>query len=155
MNLTIRKATLLDGNLLFSWANDLVMRTMAVNSSFINYADHFSWFQYALKDPCSTIYIVYLSDQPVGQVRFNFNGFDVEIDIYIALQFRGAGLAASMLSRCIDMMCLNNTALRLNATVLLGNYPSYHLFSKCDFVFVGFFTEKNKMAIKLHRLLRM
>ena len=153
MKLLPRLATLYDGNLLFSWANDLAMRSMAIHSNYINYAEHFRWFTYAYNSPNCLIYIVEFDGQPIGQVRFDFNNtIDAYIDIYIASGFRGLGLAAELLNCCAKNIAKTRPSLRFNATVLLGNLASTLLFQRLNFECQGVCALNQKWAMHFHCL---
>lgn len=153
MKLLPRLATQYDSNLLFSWANDLAMRSMAIHSDYINYAEHFRWFENIYYSPNYLIYIIEWEGQPIGQVRFDFyNTIDAYIDIYISLPFRGLGLAAEMFNCCAKDIAKTHPFLRFNATVLLGNIASSLLFQRLNFECQGMHARKQKWAMHFHCL---
>jgi len=98
-SLSIRRATAEDMKLYFTWANDAQVRHHAVQSAPIAWATHEAWFSRRLTDPDSYLYVLELGEQPVGQVRIEFEAQAGTIDYSVAADFRGRGLGSAILRR--------------------------------------------------------
>jgi hypothetical protein len=64
--------------LIFEWANDDDVRNNAINTHKIKWNDHINWFNKKLQSPDTFMFIGFLQDEPVGQIRF-----DKESDDYV------------------------------------------------------------------------
>ena len=56
-----------------------------------------TWFDAKLADPEAAIWIATAEDEPIGQVRLERRGDALEVDIFVATEKRGRGLALAML----------------------------------------------------------
>lgn len=95
--LLLRKATLLDVDLLFGWVNDGKVRQNAFDSHTISYKEHKAWFDRMINDPNQAQYILILNNKPVGQVRITVKGTEAEIDYSISESVRGHGYGGEII----------------------------------------------------------
>ena len=56
-------------DLLFSWVNDEMVRKNSFNTEPITYQEHTRWFKNKLNSDRSFIFICYVGERPVGQIR--------------------------------------------------------------------------------------
>jgi RimJ/RimL family protein N-acetyltransferase len=137
MNLTLRKATIDDMDMLYKWANDAEVRKNAFNSEHIPYEDHIKWFNNIMKD--DTVLQLILSDKtaPIGQLRLNIEDDKAYIDYSISPDKRGFGIGKAMISLLIkklsdsDNIC--NNVKTLVGQVKYENPASARVFEKCGF----------------------
>lgn len=95
--LTFRKFTLEDADLLFEWVNDPVVRQFSFSSDPIPYENHFSWVKNKLGNPNSLLLFAEIQGQPVAHLRFDRNGSKALISYQIGKNFRGKGLGHRVL----------------------------------------------------------
>ena len=78
----LRRASLDDAELLFSWANDIDVRRNAFRQQEILWDEHVKWLKGKLQDENCRIYIGYItaetmadmthmSEKPIGQIRLD------------------------------------------------------------------------------------
>lgn len=98
----LRKAEKNDMDLLFKWANDLVVRSNSFNSDPIPYENHVKWFNKMMEDSTVPQFILMDDDMPVGQIRLNIENDDAEIGYSIESEFRGKGYGHRILQLVAD-----------------------------------------------------
>lgn len=122
MEYALRRASMDDMDMLFSWANDTTVRKNSFHSEPIPYEEHVRWFHNMMESDDAFQYIFVETDgsesKDIGQIRLNINSdsdFDSDIDsdidaeearayigYSIAGEYRGRGLAAVMLDLIKD-----------------------------------------------------
>jgi UDP-2,4-diacetamido-2,4,6-trideoxy-beta-L-altropyranose hydrolase len=133
--LNFKKADNEDAELIYNWANDPEVRSNAVNKEPIIYKNHLIWFNKKLKSDETIIFIAYLEGIPIGQVRFDKNQTDWQIDYLIDLKYRGKGLGKEIVLEGMKLMKeLFNTNLKFTAFVKATNIASIKVFKKLDYV---------------------
>lgn len=100
--LKFRNAIDADVKLLFDWANDFEVRNNAINSQFISWEGHQKWFLSRLNSSTSKIFIFQLNEDPIGQVRFEFENNVWLIDYSIDKLHRGKGFGKFMLKEILN-----------------------------------------------------
>jgi RimJ/RimL family protein N-acetyltransferase len=134
MNLSLRKATYEDMDLLFKWANDKAVRCNAFNSTPIPYENHVKWFNKVMSDNTVLQLIMCDEDKPVGQIRLNIEDGKAYIDYSISNDKRGQGLGVEM----IKLLRVNVAGVHCPFKSLIGqvkydNTASAKTFEKCGF----------------------
>jgi len=123
-----------DAELIFNWANDPEVRVNAVNKEPIIYENHLTWFNKKLKSEETLIFIAYLEEIPVGQIRFDKNLTDWQIDYLIDNKFRGKGLGKEIvLQGMLKMKELFEMNLKFTAFVKVNNVASIKVFRKLNY----------------------
>lgn len=125
-----RKAIQPDIKLLFDWANDLDVRQNAINTRLITWEGHQNWFQNRLESSTSKIFIFLIDDQPIGQVRFEFEKNQWLIDYSIDKLYRGKGLGKLMLKEILSYF---KTSEPIIAYVKIENIASAKIFNSLGF----------------------
>jgi len=131
-NLHVRRALSSDCLLYWSWVNDPVVRESASNKETITWDDHQSWFFRRLDDVDSVLLLIECEFAPLGQVRFDKSEQYYILDYSIAKQFRGYGLAKSMLMKAIDFFGEMHPS-RLIAEVIETNLISSKVLEQLGF----------------------
>src|SRR5215203_31296 len=137
--LSFRKATQADMMLYFEWANDADVRKQSYHTSAISLEDHKGWFLKKLSDnDCLMLLFENEAKLPVGQVRFQKENEKVYvIGISIAKEFRGKGLAATILSMASDHFLSIFPGNSIYAYIKTSNTESMRSFAKAGFVFAN------------------
>lgn len=118
-----------DMDLLFSWANDPVVRKNAFHSNPIPYEVHQRWFTKLMQDDSQVQYILMQDDVPVGQIRFSLADDTATIDYSIAPDMRGHGYGKLMLNLAREEICKTYPSIRvLVGQVKQGNFASENCF---------------------------
>ena len=134
LNVWGRKAVFSDNDLLFEWVNDPEVRSNAVNNKSISYDEHTKWFHTKLLSGLTYIYLFFLGEQVLGQVRFDWEENNFIVDYSVCRQMRGRGYGSLILSNAIRM--LSKEYLRnynLKGIVRKSNEPSASIFRKLAF----------------------
>ena len=99
-NAQLRKATLLDTDLTFQWAQDPTVRRYAFTQNEITKEGHEAWFKNKLADPLSKYFILETTEgNPLGSFRIDYNSSTSTglISYLIAPEFHGKGWGIAML----------------------------------------------------------
>ena len=131
----IRDATVDDESLLLGWANDWYTRRNAFRAEHISAESHRMWFLGRLRDrECCRLYLVETGDGvPVGQVRFDRQDDDWQIDYALAPHFRGRGLGRPVLDRALLRMGEVAPGAIVSGRVKQSNQPSCRIFESLHF----------------------
>ena len=95
--LSFQKAKKSDCGILFEWVNETETRRQSFQSRRITSEEHNQWFQNALKDERIQLLILYLSEKPVGSIRFSIEGSSAVLSYSIDRGYRGCGLGRESL----------------------------------------------------------
>lgn len=125
-----RKAIEPDIKLLFDWVNDLDVRQNAINTELITWECHQKWFQNRLGSSTSKIFIFLIDEQPIGQVRFEFEKNHWLIDYSIDKLYRGKGFGKAMLKEILSYF---KTSEPIIAYVRIENIASAKIFNSLGF----------------------
>lgn len=132
--ITCRPANAQDINLLFEWVNDDAARKSAFNSNPITYSEHQKWYADCLKDKSVEIYIYYLDNEPIGQVRLNYSENDVDIDYSIAKKYRGQGYGKYIIHDIEKIIIKNHSEVNtIHAKVKGDNTASQKIFEDNEY----------------------
>jgi spore coat polysaccharide biosynthesis predicted glycosyltransferase SpsG/RimJ/RimL family protein N-acetyltransferase len=129
LGLLLRRATLDDLLLLFNWANDTVVRQNAINQELIEMDNHRHWLVDKLRSSNTLIFILTLFDQPIGQIRYDFNGVEWELDYSIDTKYRGRGFG----KKIIEMTIKAFSGKVIRAYVKSDNIASSKVFESLQF----------------------
>lgn len=94
----LRKGTIDDLDLLFSWANDPLVRKNSFQTEMIPYENHIRWYQHLLERNDAKQYILMEDDTPVGQIRITLTEGKAEIGYSIAKEHRGKGFGGKIIA---------------------------------------------------------
>lgn len=93
----LKRADYKDIDLLYKWANDPITRGNAFHSETIVYNDHVEWFRRVMQSPCVVQLLMFVGEEPVGQIRLDIVGAEAEVDYSIAMEYRGCGYGKKIL----------------------------------------------------------
>lgn len=143
--LNLRRPTIEDMEIYFSWANDPVVRGQSYNSGVIDLESHKKWFESVLNNEAYFMYIFQNSEgENVGQVRIQKNkNKESLIGISIDSNHRGKGYAKEMLLLATDIFLKSNHGFLINAYIKEGNLSSKFAFENAGFYFIEMIVYKN------------
>lgn len=130
----LRRASLEDMKLLFSWANDVHVRDNSFSTEQISWKEHQKWFAQKMQDASSCIYIYYWKDIPIGQVRVDMNNEKAYIDYSIEERYRGNGHGKNLL--CLLEVAMSDEWPQVSilvAQVKEGNQTSESVFQRLGY----------------------
>ncbi len=132
--IVLRRAVANDCENLYQWRNDAETRRYAFNSEPIDFATHQQWFMRTLENPQRILLIGEAEQQAVGVLRYDMQGDEAMVSVYLVPQQRGRGYAAELLKQGNQWMQENFKEIkRVKAEVLEENQVSRHIFKKAGF----------------------
>jgi len=124
-----------DCRILWQWANDAEVRRQSFTQEVISWPAHQQWFQSQLADSETLIRIA--EDErkdSIGVVRFKLTGTGAVVSISLAPEFRGRGLASSVLNCALDELLRTTSVRKVSAFVKPENLASLRLFQRAGFI---------------------
>ena len=119
-----------DSEKLFDWRNHPSIRAASRKSDVINWEDHQQWFASVLASSDRLLLIGQREGLPIGVVRFDIQGTEAEVSIYIVPDNKQAGLGRELLQGAENWLIANRPELnKISACALGGNERSQRLFS--------------------------
>lgn len=135
--LQVREATLEDSKLIFNLSNDPFVRKNSINQEEIKWEKHLSWLKGKINDCNYIILLFFHKELLVGQVKFEIINEIAFISISITSNFRGKGLAKTLLKESVEKIKThNNNIKKLIALIKPENKASIISFKKLGFVFI-------------------
>jgi UDP-2,4-diacetamido-2,4,6-trideoxy-beta-L-altropyranose hydrolase len=133
-DLEIRCACAADARALYEWRNDPAVRAVSRNKELIDWNAHQSWFASALTAPDRPILIGLRNGAPVGVVRFDVEGEEAEVSIYLVPGTHPPGEGRSLLNGAQRWLIANRQDVRrLRAEISAGNVRSERLFLRAGY----------------------
>jgi len=134
----IRSVRADDIRLLWEWANDPEVRAASFSSGAISWETHVKWFAEKFGENRSLLFVAEDdAGSPCGQIRFDLNGSDAELNISLAKEKRGAGLAVPLIEAGVREAFARTECARVHAFVRPENAVSARAFEKARFVRLG------------------
>jgi RimJ/RimL family protein N-acetyltransferase len=131
----LRPAVDSDASLLFKFVNEPDSLAWKIRTAaLISWDEHTKWLELRLKNHNCRIWIIVLDNTAVGQIRLEKSDHTVEIDIYVAQQFRKQNIASQALSFAVKCSQSRWRGLPLSALVKPNNNASIKLFEKAGFL---------------------
>ena len=132
--ITIRKASNDDMRTYFNWANDIEVRSNAINPNPIIFENHEQWFSKRINSSDSFLYYFELKGVPLGQVRFDKEDGSFLIDYSVDAKFRYMGLGRVILKLAMKSLFDENVEdVKIRALVKEGNNASRKTFETLGF----------------------
>jgi len=146
----LRRVLETDCQLLWDWANEPDARASALSSKPIPWDEHVEWFRGKLQDPNCLMFIALDDhDTPVGQIRFDVEGYQAAIDISIEKRRRGAGYGSELIRIATDEIFSTTGVRAVHAFVKYDNQESIGAFEKANFRRLWVETVRSHMGIHL------
>ncbi len=130
-----------DCNIVFALSNDPVVRACSFNTDPIEYENHCRWYKKNVDDINTLFFLIFDSDEFVGQIRFNRDSEESKkcvISLSITKEFRGKHIAGEFLKLGLAELkrCWNNIE-TVNAEVKTENTASNALFLREGFELIS------------------
>lgn len=130
----LKKAQWPDVDLLFAWTNDNEVRSNSFNSTPIEYENHKKWFGDCIKNENADIYICYSDNDPVGQVRLNYEDDRAVISYSISCKYRGKGFGKIIIKLIEAEVISNHPVINcLVGSVKTSNIASQKIFEYLEY----------------------
>jgi UDP-2,4-diacetamido-2,4,6-trideoxy-beta-L-altropyranose hydrolase len=130
----MRLATKDDSEQLFNWRNHPSIRAVSRNSEEISSTDHQEWYSVVLSSSERLLLIGECQDKPVGVVRFDIEGNEAEVSIYVVPDTHLPGVGQGLLQSAEHWLKNDRPKIiSIKAVVLGRNERSHHLFSGADY----------------------
>lgn len=97
IGLGLKRADLSDCKMLFDWTNEEDVRANSFNSRKIDFKEHCNWLRIKLSDSSCAIYICYINEIPIGQIRIEMKNDIGLINYSISKESRGKGYGSLVL----------------------------------------------------------
>lgn len=138
MRAGLRAATASDCRLFYDYVNrpDSLAHKLATKGP-IPWEEHEAWFMRRVRDPDCHMWVVTGDNEPIGQLRLTRGPEGWEVDIYVAEQHRGGGLARAAIAQAIDLIRKDENGAVVVARVLPHNRASCRLFESTGFRLAG------------------
>ncbi len=122
-----------DIDLLFEWVNEEGCRKNSFNPEPIDYETHVNWCLDKITSEEVDIFIVYLQNIPVAQLRFLYEKHKALISYSIDKNYRGMGLGYRVIKLIDQEACYKDTCKTLIGKVKKDNLPSQKIFERCGY----------------------
>lgn len=133
--LQVRPATQDDAQLLFDGRNAEAVRRVSLDTSVIDWSRHCQWLQASLVNAQRLLLIGEAADGPVGALRYDLQGDEALVSIYLFEDRMGLGWGKALLARGEAFAAVHWPQLRaLTAQVLPANQTSLSLFRQAGFI---------------------
>ncbi len=133
-DIKIRQVSKQDEQDVYEWRNHSAIRAASRNKSIIERSSHQSWFQQMLVNENIVMLIIELNKTPIGVVRYDIQGEQAEVSIYLIQQEKSRGLGNVVLESSELWIASNRPTLKqLNAHVQVSNRASHKLFEKASY----------------------
>lgn len=130
--LRLRPACPDDVGLYFNWANEPEVRRQAIHSEPILWKGHQAWFASKLADPHSRLFVLLAGALPVGQIRFDRQGEEAQIDYSLDVLVRQRGWGAQLVAMGVALF-RQSESVGIRAEVKAENLSSRAVFSRLGF----------------------
>ena len=133
--LRVRPATQADAQLIFEGRNAEAVRRVSLDASSIDWSSHCQWLHASLVNEQRLLLVGEAADGPIGVLRYDLQGNDALVSIYLFEDRIGLGWGRALLARGEAFAAAHWPQLRsLTAQVLPANRASLSLFSQAGFI---------------------
>jgi spore coat polysaccharide biosynthesis protein SpsF len=133
-----------DLDLLYQWANDETVRNNSFHSNKIAYVEHKEWFYNKLNSEDTDIFIYYINQTAVGQIRLDYYGENAIIGYSIDKVERGKGYG----QRLLQLIEQNKLNLKKEVICFIGKVKYANIASQKVFRQMGYSEYRNKDYIE-------
>lgn len=130
--LRLRPACPDDVGLYFNWANEPEVRRQAIQAEPISWKSHQKWFSNKLTDSQSRLFVLLAGALPVGQIRFDRQGEEAQIDYSLDALVRQRGWGAQLVAMGTALF-QQTDPIRIRADVKVENHSSRAVFARLGF----------------------
>lgn len=128
--LRLREAAPADKAAIWHWRNEAFVREMSANPEPISWGDHGRWFAGVLANPDQDLLIGEAGDNAIGVLRFDVEGKQAKISVYLTPDGRGHGFGPEFLRAGERWLKQERPEVAgISAEILSANAPSIAAFS--------------------------
>lgn len=132
--ISLRKATLADADIMFAWRNAPETRKYFFDPRPIDKFKHIDWLSNSLTMTTRYLLIAEINQKPIGVLRYDLIDSTAEIDIYLNPELSGKGFGTLILKAGVAWAKANYLpAKTLKAKVIADNIGSRRAFEKAGF----------------------
>jgi len=132
--IALRRAGFDDGELLFRWAGDPVVRAASFSGAAIAWPDHVRWLQGKLGDPGCALFVgTNGAGEPLGTVRFDREASVAVVSTTVDPAWRDRGYGAALIRAACRAYFASPSADTVEAYVKEDNEPSRRAFLAAGF----------------------
>jgi UDP-2,4-diacetamido-2,4,6-trideoxy-beta-L-altropyranose hydrolase len=147
-HLTLRRAREEDCRLLWEWANEPWTRSASFSSEPIGWEEHIKWFKAKLDDSHCYFYLATdVSDQPIGQARYELKDGEAVVSVSIDSRFRGKGYGRALISLSANQLLRDQNLTAIHAYIKPENRTSIRVFESAGYTSVGVITVNGDPAL--------
>ena len=129
-NIQLRQVVKEDCDLIFEWVNDAECRENSINTAMISYEEHLNWFINKLNSKDCIMFLLFVDDQPVGQIRLQLDLPQAMISYSVGARYRGHGYG-KLLIQLMEREVMKNEEIKyLRGIVKLQNIKSQNIFKE-------------------------
>ena len=136
-DLTLRRASERDSELLLDWRNDPTTRAFSISSDDVTSEQHSVWLNKTLQDSCCLLLIGEIDGKPIGMVRIKIldDSNLGQVSINLNPESRGSGVSRQLLRESLEFgtQTLNDISQYL-AEIHVDNSASKKIFKSVGFV---------------------
>lgn len=134
INFKFRKAGSKDSKDLFDWRNNETTRKNSFNMDAILWSDHVNWFSNRIRDPNTTIFMVYVDDIKIGSIRFEENENTYRVSVVLAPEYTGKGVGPEVIRSGTELFLKRKKGRKpVIAEVKENNVASIKAFKRAGF----------------------
>jgi UDP-2,4-diacetamido-2,4,6-trideoxy-beta-L-altropyranose hydrolase len=144
----LRRARPDDVRRLFEWANDPAVRAASFSTEPISWETHVDWFERKIGQNRNLLFIA--EDEngaALGQIRFDLKGSEAELNLSLAKEKRGVGLAVPLIEAGVREVLASTRCETVHAFVKPQNAASGRAFEKAGFVRAGIEQVRGNSAV--------
>lgn len=104
VDVTLRRATMADADVLLQWRNDALTRQFSLNQAEVTEQQHRQWLQHSLNSTTRQLLIAEHAGKAVGTVRVDSDQHKHVISWTLAPEQRGRGLAKAMVALLVNRL---------------------------------------------------
>jgi UDP-2,4-diacetamido-2,4,6-trideoxy-beta-L-altropyranose hydrolase len=149
-SIVLRRVSESDCEMLWKWVIDPEVRASSFIPDPIPFEKHRQWFSAKLRDSKFIQFIAMdIQGTPIGQVRFDINNDEAEIDISIAINQRGKGYGSKLIRKGVQEFQKMSMINIIHAFIKPENEPSLNSFRGAGFINLGLEMVKEHLAVHL------
>lgn len=146
----LQKVSQRDITFLYNLRNNPTVRINSFNTKTIRLSEHKKWFEKTINNKGTKLFIIMKSGKRIGQVRFDTNKLESEINIAIEDKYRGKGYGSEAIRKAVRLFFLNNEEVtKIVAYIKQGNIASVRSFEKAGFDIEGLTRHKGHECFRL------
>ncbi len=133
---TFREADTTDSEQILSWRNEPGARAASFQPDPVVLDEHQTWLRKTLASNLVDLWIVEFDDQPIGQVRFDFDpsGDEATVSVSLDHQVRGKNWGTTIIESACRSVFLNDDVETIVALIKPENIASINAFGNAGFI---------------------